>query len=385
MGLVIAGAVGCGSVSSSPGDGGLDGTADTAPTDGPFPFVPIHVLPETLMGGAPDLVLTANPTLIDTTALTIGGATNPYFVRQGDYAILLANGVSVQNEVKVSGAFPLIVVARDRVTVLARIDLNAVGRIPGPGAAANNPGGGGAGQSVLLMERASSGGGGAGYSSFGAPGGTFNAGMIPGGGGGARYGMLVTDPLTGGSRGGSGGFSTGAIGAGGGGGGALQISSAVSVSITSTGRIEASGGGGAGGGGGFVGGGGGGSGGEILLESPSIMIAGRLIANGGGGGGGGAGCGGCSTTGMDGGDGIGFTTPAMGGVGGIPQGSDGGAGAAGGAGAFNDALAGDGFNSKGGGGGGGAGKIWLRHRAATAPDVTGAVVSPPADLDPTLP
>ncbi len=258
LGLVIAGVAGCGSVSDPPGagDGGVDGpgTVDDAPADGPSSFVPIHVLPETLKSGAPDLVLTGTPTLIDTTALTIGGATNPYFVRQGEYAILLANGFSVQNEVRVSGASPLIVVASDQVTVLARIDLNALGRTPGPGAAAANPGGGGAGQSVLFMERASSGGGGASHGTFGAPGGTFSAGMLPAGTGGTRYGMQIADPLVGGSRGGNGGFGGGNVGAGGAGGGALQISSAVSISIGSTGRIEASGGGGAGGGGGFVGG-----------------------------------------------------------------------------------------------------------------------------------
>jgi hypothetical protein len=41
--------------------------------------------------------------------------------------------------------------------------------------------------------------------------------------------------------------------------------------------------------------------------------------------------------------------------------------------------------SKGGGGGGGAGRIWLRYRASTPPITNGAVFSPPADLDPTLP
>jgi hypothetical protein len=88
---------------------------------------------------------------------------------------------------------------------------------------------------------------------------------------------------------------------------------------------------------------------------------------------------------MSGQDGTDNTAPAAGGAGGMPQGSDGGAGAAGTAGLFAEAKSGGHVNSKGGGGGGGAGRIWLRHRATTLPDLTGAVISPPAAMDPTLP
>lgn len=356
-----------------------DAATDAAGDDAnrPPPFVPLHLPAETMISGAPDLLLSANPTSIDTTALTIGGLTSPYFVQRGDYAVLFVNALSVENPVTITGASPLIVAASGQVTIFSHIELSAVGRTPGPGAAVDNPGGGGAGQSAVLAEPVASGGGGAGYGTPGAPGGASS--MCAAGTGGMIYGMQSADPLLGGSSGGDGGRSV----QGGEGGGALQISSAISISISSTGQIKSGGGGGDGGGGGVGGGGGGGSGGEILLEAPSIAIAGRLVANGGGGGGGGAN--GLARLGADGQDGTDNTTPASGGVGGIPQGSDGGAGAAGAAGMFADATRGGQYNSKAGGGGGGAGRIWLRHRAATPPILTGAVISPPAGLDPTLP
>ncbi|HWO22984.1 MAG TPA: hypothetical protein VNO30_29790 [Kofleriaceae bacterium] len=355
---------------------------DASPDASPPPFVPSHVLPETMMGGAPDLVLSASSTSIDTTTLMIDGSPTPYLVRQGDYAILFAGSFSVPNPVTVTGTSPLIVVASGQVIISARVALGASGRVPGPGAATGGSGGGGAGQSVYNVPanvRISSGGGGASYGTLGASGGGTYA---PAGGAGVRYGDQLADPLVGGSKGGAGGF----CGPGGGaGGGALQISSAVSISVGPGGLIEAGGGGGGGGGGGPCGGGGGGSGGEIVLEAPSIAVAGRLAANGGGGGGGGGNGGGSAPLGLDGQDGTASAMPAAGGAGGIPMGSDGGAGAAGAAGAFVEARSGGTQNSEGGGGGGGAGRIWLRYRAAIPPDLTGAVISPPISIDPTLP
>src|SRR3569832_2091706 len=74
--LAILGTVACRApASSGPGtepDATDDGAVDAAQAvDGPAAFLPIHVLPETLMSGAPDLVLLANPSAIDTSALTI--------------------------------------------------------------------------------------------------------------------------------------------------------------------------------------------------------------------------------------------------------------------------------------------------------------------------
>lgn len=366
----------CGSVQSSSTP---DAAVDAGPPDGPARFTPIHLDFALPLAGAPDVVLAANPATIDTTALMIDGATSPFFVKQGAYAVLYANQLSVQHDLTITGTLPLIVVASDRVTVTANIDLSARGTMPGSGAATSGPGAGGAGATFVTTERESSGGGGGSYGSLGGPGGTGDSPRIPAGASGLRYGMLPTDPLVGGSPGGPGGNTAAGGGAG---GGALQISSATSISITGN-YITAGGGGGTGGGSGLNGGGGGGAGGEIFLEAPSITISATLAANGGGGGGGGAG--GSATIATDGGDGTVGDGPAAGGIGGVPQGSPGGQGAAGQSASFMDAQPGSGFNSKGGGGGGGAGRIWLRYRASAPPVTTGARFSPPAGLDPTLP
>ncbi|HEX2690081.1 MAG TPA: hypothetical protein VHN14_25880 [Kofleriaceae bacterium] len=190
----------------------------------PASFVPIHVLPETMIGSAPDLVLSANPTSINTTALTVGGLPNPFFVRQGDYALLFANAFSVQNPVTVTGSSALIVVASGQVTILAPIVLGAMKRTPGPGAAAGSPGGGSAGQSVFIIDtHYSSGGGGASYGTLGASGGTSDGKAIPAAGnGGNRYGMSPADPLIGGSKGGDGGNAVGIAGPSGGAGGGCE-------------------------------------------------------------------------------------------------------------------------------------------------------------------
>lgn len=140
-----------------------------------------------------------------------------------------------------------------------------------------------------------SGSGGAGYGGVGGPGGACvcpDPDAVAGGlGGPATCGTDELVPLLGGS-GGAGGTLPGAgpsvAGVGGGGGGALQISAAGSLTVGSTGRIDANGAGGAGtlGGTGAAGGAGGGSGGALLLEAPVVTVAvnGVLAANGGGGG-----------------------------------------------------------------------------------------------------
>lgn len=378
----MAGATGC-AYPALPALGvGQDAGIDTTDATSATTFAPIHVLPQTLVTGAPDLVLSANLTTIDTTALTINGVTSSYFVQQGEYTVLFANAFLVENPVVIHGASPLIVVANGHVIITANIDLPASGAMPGPGATSSGPGAGGAGATFVPpsapTERESSGGGGGSYGSLGAPGGPPGNIQFPGGSSGLIYGMQPDAPLVGGSSGGNGGFSAAA---GGGGGGALQISSRVSISIDAA-TINAGGGGGAFGGG-RGGGGGAGAGGEILLEAPQIMIVGTLAANGGGGGGGGTGGGGIPGT--PGRDGTPDANPAPGGAAGTPQGAPGGAGAAGVAGAFVEAHIGGSGASNWGGGGGGAGRIWLRYPAATPPDLSQAVISPPAGLDPTLP
>ncbi len=336
-------------------------------------FVPIHLVAGDLLSGAPNLLVTT-ATTINTTALTINGSGNAYFVVRGSYAVLFTNAFYVQSTLTITGARPLIVVANDQATIGANINLSASGVTPGPGA--DSAGAGGAGTSFLGSSvRESSGGGGGSFGTFGASGGGRS--MTPPGLGGPLYGASIGSALVGGSPGGIGGW---AFSGGGAGGGALQITSQVAISMGAV-TINAAGGGGAGGGVAFVGGGGGGSGGQILLEAPSILSFGVLAANGGGGGGGGSGGGGSSPPGTNGANGAGNTSPALGGVGGVPQGSPGGNGAAG----ATAATAGDGFNSKGGGGGGGGGRIWLRYRAATPPNISSATISPAAGFDSTLP
>jgi hypothetical protein len=382
--VCVLGLAACGQVKSSnggPPDADVDASIPPDVPAGPAAFKPVHVLAATLLAGAPDLVLSGAGT-IDTTALTINGATSAFFVRQDPYAVLLAAAFSVQNPIKITGSAPLIVVATDRVTIDASIDLHAVGSAAGPGAATAGAGVGGAGSSFLVPnvgERESSGGGGGSYGSLGGPGGSSDTTHTPAGASGTRYGAQLTEPLIGGSPGGAGGFVT--LG-GGGGGGALQISSAVSITIAAT--INAGGGGGATGGTGLAGGSGGGAGGEILLEAPTITMMGSsaLVAAGGGGGGGGANG---SMPGSPGNDGPPGPGVASGGAGGVPQGSAGGAGAGGTTTAFAEAVAGGNPNSKAGGGGGGAGRIWLRYRASSPPTLRTDFISPPAGMDSTLP
>jgi hypothetical protein len=390
---LIGGLVGCGELDpvELSGEGSADELAlgsahqelGKEPEGGPstsLSFVPLHLTSGELMAGAPNLTVT-NATTINTSALTIGGFGNAYFVQRGNHAVLFTNAFTVQGAITVTGTRPLIIVAEGHVLIAANINLSANKHLAGPGAQTTGAGAGGVGGEFLGMwDWQCGGGGGGGYGTSGAMGGSSDWSNYPPGAAGAAYGSSPADPLVGGSRGGAGGRG----GGGGGGGGALQITSGVAISVGAA-TISAAGGGGAGGGVGAVGGGGGGSGGEILLEAPSISIVGALAANGGGGGGGGGAGGHSAPPGLDGANGGSGTTPAAGGAEGVPQGSIGGSGAAGLAGSFASAGAGGGYNSKGGGGGGGAGKIWLRYRGATPPNLGSATISPPAGFDATLP
>lgn len=339
-----------------------------------FSFVPAHLAPSDLRA-APNLVISV-PTTIDTSGLTLNGATSPHFVRIGDNAVLFANTFFVQRPIDIVGSAPLIVVANDQATIAADIDLSAEGTAAGPGAVQNGVGGNGDATFVPGAGIAAAGGGGAGHGNDGASGG---GGFVSPGGGGFTYNGAFFAPLRGGSPGGYGGFGSSVEGAPGGGGGALQISAANGISVGPV-VIRAAGGGGNGGGNFVSGGGGGGSGGLIFLEAPAISVLGTLAANGGGGGGGGSGSG-VGTPGSNGGDGLGSAARASGGIGGVPQGSDGGRGGAGG----SLPSAGSGLNSKGGGGGGAAGRIWLRHRSSVPLNVSSATVSPPAGVDSSIP
>jgi hypothetical protein len=133
----------------------------------------------------------------------------------------------------------------------------------------------------------------------------------------------------------------------------------VSITVTSTGGIDAAGHGGDGGGA-RGGGGGGGSGGGLLLEAPTITISGMVATNGGGGGSGAQSTG---SAGVDGERGILGLTAAPGGtLTGTEYGCDGGDG--------NSATVIDGNDNycestDNDGGGGGAGSGIIRINAMT--------------------
>lgn len=206
--------------------------------------------------------------------------------------------------------------------------------------------------------------GGAGGGGFGSPGGTGGLGdnnavgmqsSNPGGPGGTS----VTAPaiIRGGCAGGTGGVGFGGAPAGGNSGGALLLLSATSITIGSNGGIYAGGAGGlAGQMGERSGGGGGGSGGLVALDAPTVLVEGRVAANGGGGGEGSD-----QNGGADGDPGDRATVGeavALGGGDNLGNAGDGGDGAAG----SNDAQDGEGDVAGAGGGGGGIGflLVWAQ-------------------------
>lgn len=201
---------------------------------------------------------------------------------------------------------------------------------------------------------ASSGGGGAGHGTAGGSGAAAKGGM--------PYGDLAITTLVGGAGGGAGGGGAN-FGRGGGGGGALQLVSNTRIVITA-GGINASGCGGNAGTGANDSGGGGGAGGTILIEAPSVDIAGTLAANGGGGGGGGG------NKSTPGGNGTLGRTPATAGQG---DGND-EQGGTGGAGSTAPMAGGSGSNP--GGGGGAVGRIRINTRSGTGAALTNATLSP---------
>jgi hypothetical protein len=196
--------------------------------------------------------------------------------------------------VTVTGARALVVLATGPVVIAGTVSVAASAQNAGPGGFAGGAGGakgngpcpGLAGSGDTYQEYCTSGGGGGGHGGAGGAGGDSSCTGTHahvGGAGGAACGAASLVPLVGGS-GGAGGAVAGTAskaGPGGGGGGAIQISSAVSISVS--GSIDAGGGGG--GESVSAGGSGGGAGGAILLEAPNVSAA-LLAANGGGGGGG---------------------------------------------------------------------------------------------------
>ena len=250
----------------------------------------------------------------------------------------------------VMGSRPLLIVSDGDVSVSGQIIMepsatDACGQPNSSSNAATSGGGGGGGGSTA--------GGNGGHGGMDT---TFNDGTGP-------RGNAMLSPLLPGCAGGSGlgtpmHFPLG--GMFGRGGGAIEIASATRVHVT--GGIAAGGEQGFGGNGTSMspaeaaGGGGGGAGGMILLEAPTIDIAGGFTVCAGGGGGGQGG----SVDEIGGGGGAGGCSMAIGGNG-ISMGANGGTGSAT-AGAVGTAgLNGNTTTIGGGGGGGGAG--WIRFHA----------------------
>jgi hypothetical protein len=292
----------------------------------------------------------------------------------GEVCALSAGAVTISAAIDVVGSLPLVIVASGPVDISGDIDASATRNNPGPGGGAGGTIAASTGTGPSPGERgtneatyADGGGSGGGYCGAGGDGGDGGSGAI-GGTGGAAAVPATLEPLVGGSGGGLGYGTNGMQGEGGAGGGAIQITSAVSITLSGTLRVG--GGGGEGGqsdrSGNYGAGGGGGSGGAVLLEAPTVDLPdpGAIIATGGGGGGGGGsgGNGGYGTNGRN--------RPNRAG-GGSSGGAASGAGGGSGGGDNLDALEGasnDGeYWANGGGGGGGAGCILFRTLDATVP------------------
>ncbi|MBW2732708.1 MAG: hypothetical protein JRH20_09980 [Deltaproteobacteria bacterium] len=264
------------------------------------------------------------------------------------------------------GSDPILIYAREGITIHGLIDVGAQLGVAGPGggkggefdgasgeACEGGEGGGGDRTNEIFGDK--SGGGGGGWGQRGAGGGW--AASIPGGVGGElplSSTTLSLVPLRGGCGGGAGGGSFKDGGPGGAGGGAIQLSAGTTLIVDGEGIYAAGGGGG--GGHETDAGGGGGSGGSILLESVEVHVtaATPITANGGGGGAGGP----EGLAGASGEDGIHDVSRADGGVAVYPTGS-GGAG-----GAIWHLPGAGGYSSHAGGGGGGMGRCRIRARVS---------------------
>lgn len=234
-------------------------------------------------------------------------------------------------QVRVTGSIPLVLIASDSILILGHFwaEPGQVGGYPGDG------GGPGTGRSATT-------GAGAGGGSFCGKGGR---GL---GGDGANdsgriYATSAIQPLIGGSNG---GHTTD----GGEGGGAIQLVAGNTFRLDTAGFITAHGSGG------WWMRAGGGSGGAILIEAPTVSIAGTISANGGAGHG----------NGVDNGG-------AMNGTAGAVAAPGVGGGGSGSAGTVIDG--GDGESAKIGGGGGGAGVIRINTNTES-PITATAVISP---------
>lgn len=289
----------------------------------------------------------------------------PLASSNGNYCVVAATTITVDNQLRGVGRRPLVLVASDRIVIHVggMIDVGSRrGTAFEQGAGSDFAGcGGGAAPTT----DSTTGGGGAGGSFVGGGGAGGGGGTNTLGGTSAPAAGAVT-ALRGGCAGQAGaGSATASLGHGGG-----AVFLIAGNAIDSEGSIFATGEGGGGGpmGSATNGGSGGGSGGMIGFEAPLITAAGLVLANGGGGGEGSA----PPVTGANGADPSDIAA-AIGGRGNVMPGGDGGNGSpsTGGAGSVGQSATNP-SSASGGGGGGGAGII----KAPSGANL-GTNVSPP--------
>ncbi len=304
----------------------------------------------------------SDATIIDTSDNAVCAALLPGSTG-GDYCVVAATTIAINNDLRATGSRPLVLLAIDSITSTGGNIIDVGSHRDGD---PNTPetGAGADPASCNATTAPSNGGGGAG-GTFAGAGGRGGNGNGSGAGGGAPG--LAVNPITelrGGCPGQTGASAVAAnAGTGGHGGGAVYLIAGTKIEIA--GGINAAGEGGVGGIRNTSGGGGGGAGGMIGFDAPLITVTSLLLANGGGGAEGS----GQNNASGDVGDDSTALGAAAGGAGSANTGGDGGAGSAG-------AAAGPGSPgaSAAGGGGGGGGGAGLIKAPATA--TLGGQVSP---------
>ncbi len=366
---------------------GLPGCGDGGgPTAHCLEVVPSHLMSRDLEGSWAGEV--AGSMMIDTDACS-GEGMSPGV---GDVCVYRVASLRVDagSKIDVTGARPLVIVARGDVTIAGRIIVKPRASGPAPESDARTGRNGSANRSD------DGGGGGGSFCGAGGRGGNGGSTTTGGAPGATASPSELLTSLRGGAAGGM-GSPTARVGVGGArglGGGAIQITS-LRGAITLGAPISAVGGGGGGGqvatsGAAAVGaGGGGGSGGAIFLEAfrVDVATAGALDVRGAGGGGGGCSSGGggsssVSAGGADGGspedDSIGRASGGAAGSCGARPAFPGGSGGASSGSEAADAANGQpgaDVDANGGGGGGGAGCVFIRDQPGSPRD--GAHLVPP--------
>ncbi len=311
----------------APDDGAVDATSDGFMAC--YGVAPFEVCPTAANGVMPvtGAIDTSNALTCDFVD-TSGGR---------NWCVVIRENITISTGVSVVGARPLVLLARNDLTISLAGMVDAASHEGGTRGPAANHSSCASGNGTSNGTMGSGGAGG----SFGSVGGAGGRGTFQGIPGGVAQSVMVGDVLRGGCKGGKG--APGAVNVGGDGGGAVYLVAGTQIRID--GLVNASGAGGSGGEMPGTGAGGGGSGGMIVLSAPTVMvtISAQIFANGGGGGAGGG-----NTN--NGGPGRDPTNPLQGG-----EGDDTPTGGAGGRGASAAADAGSGQNDQAGGGGGGGG------------------------------